>query len=113
MKHKIDQTFEELCQHLEEHVQFLLMSSDAFDKGFEGEIPELKINCNCRKPKPGMILDAEKNYNIDLSASYMIGDSDIDVELGHNARLKGSYKIQTNNPDQMNKIVDSIFESIK
>ena len=77
------------------------------DKGFEGEIPELKINCNCRKPKPGMILDAEKNYNIDLSASYMIGDSDIDVELGHNARLKGSYKIQTNNPDQMNKIVDS------
>ena len=59
------------------------------DKGFEGEIPELKINCNCRKPKPGMILDAEKNYNIDLSASYMIGDSDIDVELGHNARLKG------------------------
>lgn len=83
------------------------------DKGFEGEIPELKINCNCRKPKPGMILDAEKNYNIDLSASYMIGDSDIDVELGHNARLKGSYKIQTNNPDQMNKIVDSIFESIK
>ena len=43
----------------------------------------------------------------------MICDSDIDVELGHNARLKGSYKIQTYNPDQMNKIVDSIFESIK
>ena len=44
MKHKIDQTFEELCQHLEEHVQFLLMSSDAFDKGFEGEAKRLAVS---------------------------------------------------------------------
>jgi hypothetical protein len=41
---KVDQTFEELCQHLEEHVQFLLMSSDAFDSGFEGEAKRLAVS---------------------------------------------------------------------
>ena len=55
------------------------------DKGFEGEIPELKFDCDCRKPKPGLILRAAKDFNIDLSSSYMIGDSDIDVLCGKNA----------------------------
>ena len=36
-------------------------------KGFEGEIPELKFDCECRKPKPGMLLKAAKDFNIDLS----------------------------------------------
>ena len=45
------------------------------DKGFAGERPEYKINCNCRKPKPGLILEAAKKYNIELSGSVMIGDS--------------------------------------
>lgn len=44
MEKKVDQTFEELCQHLEEHVQFLLMSSDAFDRGFEGEAKRLAVS---------------------------------------------------------------------
>ena len=54
-------------------------------KGYEGEIPELKIDCDCRKPKPGMLLQAAQDFNIDLSASYMVGDSDMDVECGNNA----------------------------
>lgn len=41
--------------------------------GYAGEIPELKFDCNCRKPKPGMLLQAVKNLNIDLSQSYMVG----------------------------------------
>ncbi len=55
------------------------------DKGFEGEIPELKIECACRKPKPGMLLQAAKDFNIDLSKSYMIGDSESDVRAGESA----------------------------
>lgn len=55
------------------------------DKGFEGEVPELKINCDCRKPKPGMLLQAAKDFNIDLSASWMIGDDQRDVLTGKNA----------------------------
>ena len=54
-------------------------------KGYEGEIPELKIECDCRKPKPGMLLKAAKDLNIDLKASYMIGDSDSDVQAGEAA----------------------------
>lgn len=42
-------------------------------------------NCHCRKPKPGMLLDAAAKWNIDLSRSYMIGDSWKDIEAGENA----------------------------
>ena len=54
-------------------------------KGYEGEIPELKIECTCRKPKPGLLLQAAEEYNIDLSASWMIGDSENDILAGKNA----------------------------
>ena len=55
------------------------------DKGFSGERPEYKCDCDCRKPKPGLLLQAAKDFNIDLSQSYMIGDSDGDVRAGENA----------------------------
>ena len=54
-------------------------------KGYEGEVPELKIECSCRKPKPGMLLQAAKDYNIDLSRSWMVGDGENDVLAGRNA----------------------------
>ena len=55
------------------------------DRGFPGERTEYKTDCNCRKPKPGMILKAAEKYNIDLSISYMVGDHDRDVQSGINA----------------------------
>jgi D-glycero-D-manno-heptose 1,7-bisphosphate phosphatase len=55
------------------------------DKGFPGERPEYKIDCGCRKPKPGMILEAAEKYNSDLSKSYMAGDDMRDVEAGINS----------------------------
>ena len=51
-------------------------------KGFEGEVPELKIDCDCRKPKPGMLLRAAEEFNIDLKKSYMVGDSESDIKAG-------------------------------
>ena len=57
-------------------------------KGYEGEIPELKIECDCRKPKPGMLLKAADDYNIDLSQSYMIGDGENDIKAGLAAGCK-------------------------
>ena len=57
-------------------------------KGYEGEIPELKIECDCRKPKPGMLLKAAGDYNIDLSQSYMIGDGENDIKAGLAAGCK-------------------------
>lgn len=57
-------------------------------KGYAGEIPELKLDCDCRKPKPGMLLQAAVEYNIDLSNSYMIGDGENDVLAGEAAGCK-------------------------
>lgn len=96
------------------------------DKGFVGEIPELKIDCDCRKPKTGMITKAVKDFNIDLSKSYMIGDSTLDIQLGKNANIKtillktgqagmdGKYNAQ---PDEIAKdlleAIDYILERSK
>ncbi len=58
------------------------------DKGFPEENPEYKIDCNCRKPKTGMFLDAAGDYNIDLNRSFMIGDTERDILAGRNAGCK-------------------------
>lgn len=47
-----------------------------------------KEECGCRKPSPKMILDAAKEFEIDLSASYMIGDAKTDIEAAKNAGCK-------------------------
>ena len=49
--------------------------------------------CKCRKPQPGLLLKAAKEYNIDLENSIMIGDTDKDTEAGLNAGLKKVIKI--------------------
>lgn len=51
----------------------------------EGIIEHYKVDCDCRKPKPGMILDAARKYHIDLTQSLMIGDSETDMLAGKNA----------------------------
>lgn len=80
------------------------------DKGFEGERPEYKIVCDCRKPKPGLLLKAAEEFNIDLSKSYMIGDDDRDVEAGNKAEVKASIKIEQN---KQNALLDSVSEILK
>jgi D,D-heptose 1,7-bisphosphate phosphatase len=54
-------------------------------KGYVGERLEYKIECECRKPKPGMLLKAAEDFNIDLSQSWMIGDGENDVKAGEAA----------------------------
>ncbi len=66
------------------------------DKGFEGERPEYKFDCECRKPKPGLLFRAANEYNIDNAQSVMIGDSDRDIMAGDNAKCKQCVKINTN-----------------
>lgn len=55
------------------------------DKGFPGEIKELKIKCTCRKPAIGLLLKAQERYNIDFENSYFVGDTKQDVQTGLNA----------------------------
>ncbi|MCX7744392.1 MAG: HAD-IIIA family hydrolase [Flavobacteriales bacterium] len=58
------------------------------DKGYPDENPNYKIDCNCRKPKPGMLFQAAADYHIDLQKSWMIGDNERDIEAGHAANCK-------------------------
>ena len=57
-------------------------------KGYEGEVPELKIECDCRKPKIGMLLKAKEKFNLDFDKCWIIGDTNLDIETGNNAKIK-------------------------
>ncbi len=55
----------------------------------EGSVAEYACTCDCRKPKPGMILNALAEYDIDKEQSFLIGDSKRDVEAAEAAGIKG------------------------
>ena len=58
------------------------------DGGYEGERAELKIICTCRKPETGLIARAVERFNIDLSASWFVGDSTSDIACANRAGLR-------------------------
>ena len=53
-----------------------------------GEVETLRQHCNCRKPHPGMLINACKDYKIHPDTAFMIGDKAQDVEAGHRAHMK-------------------------
>ena len=61
------------------------------DKGFDGEVPELKIKCECRKPSTGLVKRAAEDFNIDISSSWFVGDAGTDVQTGKNAGCKTAF----------------------
>lgn len=82
-------------------------------KGYEGERPELKIECDCRKPKPGMLLQATKDFNIDLEHSWMIGDGENDIAAGKNAGCHTAL-IATDEHDYGQEVsVTSLYEFVE
>lgn len=64
------------------------------ERGFPGERVELKRECDCRKPRPGMILQAAQDLNLDLGRSFMIGDTTTDLQCARNAGVR-SILVQT------------------
>ncbi len=56
--------------------------------GYEGEVRQLKVDCACRKPKPGMLYAAAEAFHIDLKRSWMIGDGERDIAAGRSAGCK-------------------------
>ena len=53
--------------------------------------PPYRLDCDCRKPKPGLISRAAKDFDIDLDESWMVGDRYSDVELARNAGVKSMF----------------------
>lgn len=77
--------------------------------------PDFTGECDCRKPKPGMILRAEKDFNIDLKNSILVGDKESDIQAGRSAGigrlvlLKGAHAIDKKNT-QATEIIDGLRE---
>lgn len=70
----------------------------------EGIIPEYKMDCECRKPKIGMIKRAEKELNIKAKGAYMIGDKLTDIELAYNFGGRGILLLTGYGKDEIKKI---------
>lgn len=85
------------------------------DKGYPGENPDFKIDCDCRKPKIGMISKAVKEYNADIESSWFIGDMTTDVQTGKNAGMK-TILVRTGKAGKDGKVEvnpDYIFDNIE
>jgi len=73
--------------------------------------PHFKTQCNCRKPMPGMLINLAKKHNIDLKASYMVGDRDVDILCGKNAGCK---TIKIGKPfDKADYCAKNLLEAVK
>jgi D-glycero-D-manno-heptose 1,7-bisphosphate phosphatase len=73
--------------------------------------PDISGICSCRKPKPGMLLEAAKEFSIDLKNSVMVGDKERDIEAGINAGLVETYLYDESNTiknSQATKIVNKL-----
>jgi D-glycero-D-manno-heptose 1,7-bisphosphate phosphatase len=53
--------------------------------------PPYRVECDCRKPKAGLIKQASKEFDIDLQTSWMVGDRYSDIELAHNAGIRSAF----------------------
>jgi len=53
------------------------------------------LNCNCRKPKAGMFIEAKNKYNIDMEQSWMIGDSERDIKAANLAGIKRTILVKS------------------
>ena len=84
------------------------------ERGFPGERPDLKLDCACRKPKPGLVLRAARDLNIDLRASWFVGDSTTDLATASNAGVR-SILVRTGHAGQDSKFAarpDYVFETL-
>jgi len=70
-------------------------------------------SCSCRKPMPGMLFQAAREHRIDLASSWMVGDSDIDMEAGKSAGCKTVRVLTNGNPPEIagDLTAHSLFEA--
>lgn len=78
-----------------------------------------KVDCDCRKPKPGLIMKAMEDLQIDLSRSYIIGDMIKDLQAGHNAGVKKAILVKTGYGEDVVEagiatyVADNILDAVK
>lgn len=82
---------EEVLRGIEEVLRVALEPNDVAIAGFRYCPHDLADDCDCRKPKPGLLLDAAAQRDLDLEASWMIGDADTDIAAGIAAGCRTAY----------------------
>lgn len=73
-----------------------------------GVVPEFAIQCDCRKPGPGMIFQARDKYSIDLESSVLIGDKTTDIKAANVAGIGKAYLISEETRDVIDKSIISV-----
>ncbi len=74
-----------------------------------------KDNCDCRKPKPGLLLEAAKKWNVDFNKSFIIGDRWRDIEAGENLGCKTiflDYKYNESKPKKPSFVSDTLLNAV-
>jgi D-glycero-D-manno-heptose 1,7-bisphosphate phosphatase len=100
--------------HIHNHIETQFGNNNCFfddiiycphhtESGFEGEIVDLKFNCSCRKPAPGMLYYMGMKYSLELDQCFMIGDSDVDLIAAKRAGVV-PIKIDSNSTDLLREI---------
>lgn len=90
-KHMSMKTFEAIRQHI---IDELISKGANIDAEYyclhhpQAKVPKLKEVCDCRKPKPGLIIKAAGELDIELKVSWMVGDGLTDIQAGKNAGCK-------------------------
>ncbi|MGJ8582210.1 MAG: D-glycero-beta-D-manno-heptose 1,7-bisphosphate 7-phosphatase [Psychromonas sp.] len=80
----------------------------------EAGIGELKVDCECRKPKPGMLNNAIADLNIDIENSILVGDKVSDIKAGMAAGVKTNYLVRTGKAitEEGERLATSIFDDL-
>jgi len=93
-------------------IQFEKNSVSILDIFHCPHLPESK--CNCRKPKPGMFINAQNKYNISMEDSWMIGDSESDIQAANTAGISNTILVRSGHSiDELNSKSKYIIDSIK
>ena len=81
---------------------------------FQEGIGQYKIDCDCRKPKPGLIVNAVADLNLDLSRSILVGDTVTDIQAGISAGIKENYLVRTGKKitDEGVNIANAVFDDL-
>jgi len=81
---------------------------DVYGKG------QYKLDCHCRKPKPGMIKQAENEHQINLQQSILIGDTPGDIKAGQAAGIGKNYLVKTGKPvtNESLEIADGVYDDL-
>lgn len=78
-------------------------------KGFDGEVPKLKVSCDCRKPETGLFKQLDKTWRVEPSSSIMLGDTAVDSEFAEKTNL-GRYFNLPRDSDSRTRVVSHAIE---